>query len=95
MSENAEMPYHPADDDQSNSGGIHVALAMAESQLSSQSGVNGLGMTKTSAGQDAIVVYVQSAEVISRLPSSVNGFSVVGLVTGNISAQRVYTKGNG
>lgn len=87
MSENAEMPYHPMDEEQADDSGIRAALAKAQNQLLSQPGVKGMGMTKTAAGKDAIVVYVQNSQVISRLPSNVNGYSIVGEVTGDISAQ--------
>ena len=86
MNENAAMSYESDDDDQSQSGGIEGALAKAEAQLLSQPGVNGMGMTKTPGGQDAIVVYVQNAQAISQLPSDVDGFSVVAEVTGDIGA---------
>jgi hypothetical protein len=86
MSENAAMTYEPSDDNQFLTGGIKVAFAKAQAQLSSQPGVNGLGMTKTPAGQDVIVVYVQNALAITKLPSNVDGFSVIGEVTGDIVA---------
>jgi len=86
MSENAEMSYEPSDDNQFVFGGIKGAFAKAQSQLLSQPGVNGLGMTKTPTGQDVIVVYVKNALVIEKLPPNIEGFSVVGEVTGDIRA---------
>jgi hypothetical protein len=86
MSENAEMSYEPSDDNQFVFGGIKGAFAKAQSQLLSQPGVNGLGMTKTPTGQDVIVVYVKNALVIEKLPPNIDGFSVVGEVTGDIGA---------
>ena len=45
-----------------------------------------MGMTKTAADQDAIVVYVDNEQAISQLPSDVDGYSVIGEVTGEVSA---------
>ena len=85
MSEDAAMPYKPADDETPSSG-IQAALAKAQSQLSSRPGVKRMGMTKTAADQDAIVVYVDNEQAISQLPSDVDGYSVIGEVTGEVSA---------
>jgi hypothetical protein len=43
-------------------------------------------MTKTPAGQDVIVVYVENRLVIAKLPSNVDGFPVIGEVTGDVDA---------
>lgn len=85
MSENAEMPYQP-NDDQTPPGGIQAALAKVESMMSNWSGVKGAGLTKTAANQDAIIVFVENAETSSQLPSSVDGYSVIGEITGDITA---------
>lgn len=86
MSENAAMTYEPSEDNQILTDGIRGAFAKAQDQLLSQPGVNGLGITRTPAGQDMIIVYVQNALAIAKLPSNVDGFSVVGEVTGDIVA---------
>jgi hypothetical protein len=86
MSENAAMSYEPSDDNQFLVGGVKGAFAKAQSQLLNQPGVKGLGMTKTPAGQDVIVVYVENRLVIAKLPSNVDGFPVIGEVTGDIDA---------
>ena len=88
MSENedAAMPYQPADADENDSGGIRDALAKAESQMLAQPGVRGMGITVTPSGEDAIVVYVENEQVISQLPSTVNGYAVIGEVSGDIIA---------
>jgi hypothetical protein len=84
LNENAEVSYNPGDDEQTRRGGIQGALAEAERQLTHRKGVHGMGMTRTPTGQDAIVVYVESEQVLSQLPSDVGGFPVVGEVTGEI-----------
>lgn len=86
MSEDAAMPYHPADDDLPHDGGIQGALAKSQGQLSGRPGVKGMGITQTPGGDDAIIVYVENEQVISQLPSSVDGFAVIGEVTGDISS---------
>jgi hypothetical protein len=86
LNENAAMSYNPGDDDPTGMGGIHVALAEAERQLTHRKGVNGMGMSKTLSGQDAIVVYVQNEQTLSQLPSEVDGVPVIGEVTGEIRA---------
>ncbi|MCA9217627.1 MAG: hypothetical protein KDB27_31375 [Planctomycetales bacterium] len=75
--ENAEMPYDPADD-------IQTAVAAAEQQLMSISGVNGVGITSTPDGQDAVVVYVANEKALSQLPAEINGCRIIGEVTGEI-----------
>ena len=86
LNENAAMPYNPGDDEQTGAAGIQVALAKAERQLTHHKGVKGMGMAKTPSGQDAIVVYVEDQQALSRLPADVDGFPVVGEVTGEIRA---------
>ncbi|QDV45885.1 hypothetical protein Enr13x_57880 [Stieleria neptunia] len=87
LNENAAMPYHPADDEPTGTAAaIQVALAKAEKQLSHRKGVMGMGMTKTPSGRDAIVVYVDQQQTISQLPAEVDGFPIVGDVTGEIRA---------
>ncbi len=84
LDENAEVLYDPGDDERTHSGGIQVALAKAERQLAHRKGVHGMGISKS--GPDAIVVYVENEQVLSQLPSDVDGFPVVGEVTGEIRA---------
>lgn len=84
--ENAAMPYNPVEDEQSGAAGIQVALAKAERELTHRKGVMGMGLTKTPRGQDAIVVYVENEQALSQLPADVDGFPVVGEVTGEIRA---------
>jgi hypothetical protein len=86
LNENAAMSYNPDDDEQAATDGIRVALAEAERQLTHRKGVKGMGMSKTLGGQDAIVVYVEDQQALSQLPVDVDGFPVVGEVTGEIRA---------
>ncbi len=93
--EDAEIPYDPdngeesaisysPDDEPPAAAGIGSALAHAEQQLGTKSGVHGMGMTKTPAGEDAIVVYVEDQQALSQLPATVDGYPIVGEVTGEI-----------
>ena len=86
LNENAAISYNPGDDEQAATDGIQGALAEAERQLTHRKGVKGIGMTKTPGGQDAIVVYVEDQQALSQLPADVDGFPIVGEVTGEIRA---------
>jgi hypothetical protein len=81
LDEEAAISYKPDDN-----VGIQVALDEAERQLTHCKGVKGMGMAKTPAGEDAIVVYVQDQQALSQLPAVVGGFPVVGEITGEIRA---------
>jgi len=81
--EDAAITYEPEDHGGSDLG---AALAEAERTLSRREGINGMGLTRTPGGQDAIVVYVTDRPTLSRLPASVRGIPVVGEITGDIRA---------
>lgn len=83
LDEEAAISYNP-DDDQPNVGGLNSILAEAERQLGQRRGVNGMGMSKTAAGEDAIEVYVQDELTLSQLPSAIRGVPVIGEITGDI-----------
>lgn len=83
--ENAAISYQP-DDEQAGSGAIQVALVEAERQLMHRKGFKGIGVGQTPKGQDAIVVYVEDQQTLTQLPSTVSGFPVVGVVTGDVRA---------
>lgn len=83
LDENAEISYEPND----NAGdGIQAAWAEVERQLSHHKGIQGIGMTKTPSGEDAIIVYVKDQQALSQLPAVVRGFPVIGEITGEIRA---------
>ena len=86
LNENAALSYNPVDDEQTATAGIQAALAAAERRMIHRAGVKGMGMTKTPTGQDAIVVYVENEQTLSQLPSDIDGFPVIGEVTGEIRA---------
>ena len=83
FNENAAWTYNPEGDDQ-NSSGLQAAVAEASRMLMHLKGVQGMGETKTSSGNDAIVVYVDSEHLLAQLPRSVQGIAVIGEVTGEI-----------
>jgi len=60
------------------------ALKQAERQLAGQTGVEGMGITKRAGGEDAIVVYVENAQALARLPEYIDGVAVIGEITGKI-----------
>lgn len=78
--ENAEMHYDGTDTADS-------VLIAAEQQLLRLPNVNGVAITKTADGADAILVYVASSEALKKLPSSINGLKVIGEITGEIRSQ--------
>lgn len=83
FNENAALSYNP--DQNSNSvSGLQAAVAEAGRMLLSLKGVQGMGETKTSSGSDAIVVYVDSEQLLAKLPRAIQGFAVIGEVTGEI-----------
>lgn len=81
--ENAEVHYDP-DQEHSAAGGVEFARAEAERELGRRSGVHGVGITKTPAGEDAIVVYVEDRAARAALPTAIENFPVIGEITGDI-----------
>ncbi len=82
LDEDAAISYEPDD----AGDGLEAALAEAERLMSHHKVVHGMGMTKTPAGEDAIVVYVEDQQALSQLPAAVRGFPVIGEITGEIRA---------
>lgn len=78
--EEAAISYTPDDHGQD----AQLALTLAEQLLSSNRGVTGVGLTKTSRGEDAIMVYVKDHEALNRLPSEVSGLPILGEISGDI-----------
>ena len=58
-----------------------------ESRLVAIDGVKGVGMGRDPIGRDALVIYISDQSVSSRLPTVVEGFPVVFVVTGEIDAR--------
>ena len=84
--EDAAMPYNPDDEGQPK-GSVQAALAEAERTLASCKGVQGMGISTTPQGQDAIVVYVQNEQTLSQLPADVGGVPILGDIVGEIRPQ--------
>ena len=84
--EKAAISYNPDDDEEAGTDGLQVALAEAERRLGHSRGVKGMGRSQTTSGKDAIVVYVEDQQALSQLPADIDGFTVVGEVTGEIRA---------
>lgn len=83
LDEEASIAYEPDDEiDKRN----EAVLIEAERQLLRHEGVNGMGMTRTSTGEDAIVVYVRDRQALSRLPKVIRDVTVIGEITGGIRA---------
>ncbi len=81
--ENAEMFYNP--EDENTPTPLQSILAQAEQQLGNIPGVNGLGLTKTEQGRDAICVYVSDQTVLQKLPSELLGLNIVSEISGDIT----------
>lgn len=58
---------------------VEEVRARAEAQLMAIAGVKGVGV-----GNQRIIVYVESPEVAYNIPSTVEGFPVMPVVTGRI-----------
>lgn len=86
LDENAAISYPNDDGEQAGAGDYESALAEAERQLMPRQGVHGVGMSSTPTGTRVIVVYVEDQEALTQLPAMVNGFAIVGEITGEIRA---------
>jgi hypothetical protein len=84
-SEEASMPYTPGSDAEPASG-IQAVRQRHERDLAAIDGVVGLGIGRSRAGGDAIVVYLRDASVEARVPSELDGYPVVTVVTGAVDA---------
>lgn len=84
--EHAEMRYDGARQEPARSP-VELVRERHESELMAIDGVMGVGIGRTPAGQDAVVVYVMDASVASRLPKRIDGVDVEVVVTGLIEAQ--------
>lgn len=80
--EEAAIIYQP--DDESRE--VKAALAEAERQLGYLENVAGFGMSQTLEGEEAILVFVKTEEMLAQLPTQILGVPLVGEVTGEIWA---------
>lgn len=80
--EDAELHYDPENDPTSE-----VQLAFEQAFMDSVPGIVGVGMTTGATGDDALLVYLESAEAKGLLPESFQGLAVVVEVVGEIRAQ--------
>ncbi len=83
--EEAAMPYSPESSSESSSA-IQNAKQSHEEELMAIDGVEGVGIGRNSIGDDAIIVYLRSEDVRSRIPRNVAGYPVEVKVTGIIEA---------
>lgn len=82
--EEAAMAYSPDADEER--AGIEDALRRHERELIGTEGVEGVAVGQSSRGEPALVVYVREPSVRRLLPSSLDGFAVEVVVTGEIEA---------
>jgi len=82
-SEKASMPYTPEPEPAS---AIEAVRERHERDIAAIDGVVGLGIGRSRAGDDAIVVYLRDASVEARVPSELDGYPVVTVVTGAVDA---------
>jgi hypothetical protein len=66
---------------------LESVRARHESKLLGIAGVTGVGVGQDELGRPALTVYVEDEGVVGRLPGTVDGVRVVGMVTGPIDAQ--------
>ena len=83
--EDAAMPYSPESSTESSSSILQVK-EHHEQELMAIEGVEGVGVGRNSIGDDAIIVYLRSEDVRSRVPRSIDGYPVEMKVTGIIEA---------
>lgn len=79
--ENAEMPYAPEDDEI-----MSDVLTAAEANFLTMDGITGVGLGQTELGEDALMVYLQSADQAKTLPKTFQGLPVMTSITGDIVA---------
>lgn len=67
-------------------GGRDPRVERAEAELLGLDGVEGVGLGRTGAGEDAIVVYVRDADAVAHLPKAIAGLPLIVQPTGSITA---------
>ncbi len=70
-----EVPTTPAE----------AARRKAEDTLLLLPGVNGVGIGRTAAGDDAIILYIRDPSVSASLPATIDGIVVIAEVVGDIT----------
>ncbi len=83
--EDAAMPYDPESSD-TTSAAVEKVRQSHEQELMAIDGVEGVGIGRDSIGNDAIIVYLRSDDVRTRVPRSIDGYPVETKVTGIIDA---------
>ena len=83
--EEAAMPYSPESSTEASST-IERVKEDHEKELMAIEGVEGIGVGRDSIGNDAIVVYLRTDDVKSRIPRTIEGYPVETRVTGIIDA---------
>jgi hypothetical protein len=81
--ETAAVPYVPDDAGRSP---LEDLRARHEPSLLAIEGVRGVGVGRTPAGEDALVLYIRDASVRQRVPKRVDGYPVETAITGEIDA---------
>ena len=79
------MPYHPAPSRRSGRP-IESVRDLYEARFMAIKEVKGVGIGRDSEGREAIVLYVSSESVRTRVPSSVEGYPIELVRTGEIVA---------
>jgi hypothetical protein len=83
--EEVAMPYSPESSTEASST-VERVKEDHEKELMAIDGVEGVGVGRNSIGNDAIVVYLRTDDVKSRVPQTIGGYPVETRVTGNIDA---------
>jgi hypothetical protein len=83
--EEAAMPYAPEESSEPRTA-IQQAKHSHERELLAIDGVEGVGIGRNSIGDDAIILYLRSEDVKTRIPHNIGGYPVETKVTGIIDA---------
>ena len=81
--EDFEVVYQPEVD---NEHGIVAVKNKHEREIMAIPGVQGVGVTKTELGDDAIAIYVKEKALIGTLPKALDGYEVDTIFVGDIDA---------
>lgn len=82
--ETAAMPYDP--DAITQQSDIAAVLARQQDQLLAIDGVEGVGIGTDSGGDAALEVFIREPTVADQLPNTIEGYPLIPVITGEITA---------
>lgn len=84
--EEAATPYQPASRSDAPQHPIELARDRHEADLLAIDGVLGVGVGRTSIGDEAILLYLRDESARDRVPRTIAGYPVESIITGPIDA---------